>query len=102
MQNQNNEIFSNKLNSRSCINMLTIHAKFCSNGEIKSLCLHVFQHQKDPYGSWQTGRNFLINELNNLGFKFKRLVKVILLMKVSMVTFMSKNPLFLFEIIYLF
>ena len=56
--------------------MLTINAKFKFNDEIKSLGVHVFEHQKDPYSSWLSGRDFLIKELNDLGFKFDRLVKV--------------------------
>ena len=61
--------------------MLTINAKFQINGEIQSLCVHVFEHQKDPFSSWQSGRNFILQELNDRGYKFERLVKVNIFLK---------------------
>ena len=67
---------SNKLNAKATVNMLTFRCMFRHENETKTIGIHIFQQIKDPYSAWVTGRNLILEILQDLGLEIDRVVRV--------------------------
>ena len=67
---------SNKLNHFSNCSMMTLRALFSDGGVTQTIGCHIFQDVKDSYSAWNTGRDLILEKLQERGLKFKHLVKV--------------------------
>ena len=68
--------FSNKLNARATVNMLTLRAMFNFESSTKTLACHIFQQEKDPYSAWLTGRDLIMEKIDEMDIKINRIVRV--------------------------
>jgi len=59
--------------------MLTLRAKYNDESSTKTIACHIFQQQKDPYSAWVTGRDLILEKIEETGIQIERIVRVSLI-----------------------
>ena len=59
--------------------MLTLRAKFHNENSTQTLACHIFQQEKDPYSAWLTGRDLILEKIDEMDIQIDRIVRVSLI-----------------------